>query len=124
LIIREFPYRKAKPAHKVDVHDVDCTLLSVEIFDKLYTNQIARENGAIRKCFDEYYEDIQISDELRKMLLIEDSDNYDMYTDKERNEFLFRLFKHLCLGAYCCQFEDEIKPYIDVARSIYKDLVR
>jgi hypothetical protein len=115
---------KGKPAERVEVQDVDCTLLSVDIFDRLYRGDIVRDNGEIRKCFDEYYEEIQISDELRKMLLIEDSDNYDLYTDKERNEFLFRLFKHLCLGAYCCQFEDEVKPYIEVTRSVYKDLVR
>ena len=28
---------------------------------------IVRESGSIRKCFDEYYEDFVISDELRKV---------------------------------------------------------
>ena len=99
-------------------------MLSVEIFDRLSQNEIARENGLIRKCLDEYYEDIQISDELRKLLLIEESDNYDMYSKEERNQFLFCLFKHLCLGASVCQFEDNLQPYIDTAKSIYKELIR
>ena len=58
------------------------------------------------------------------MLLIEDSDNYEIYSDAERDQFLFRLFKHLCIGGQVCQFEDNVQPYIDVTRSIYKDLIR
>ena len=33
-----------------------------------------------------------------QVLLQEESDNYDAYTSGERQEFLFRLFKHLALG--------------------------
>ena len=77
-------------ATKVDVQDVDCTQLSVEIFDKFTEANIVRESGAIKKCLDEYYESIVVSDELRKCLLLEESDNYDVYSDKERNEFIFR----------------------------------
>ena len=109
---------------KVNVEDINCTLLSVDIFDRLFKNEIARENGSIRKCLDEYYEDIQISDELRKILILEESDNYDMYNKAERNEFLFCVFKHLCLGASVCQFEDNLQPYIDSSKSIYKELIR
>ncbi len=73
------------------VTDVDCTQLSVEIFDKFTDQKIVRnESGAIRKCLDEYFENIIISDELRKCLLLEESDNYEIYSDKERNEFIFR----------------------------------
>ena len=57
-------------------------------------------------------------------MLIEDSDNYDIYSDKERNEFVFRLFKHLAIGGIICQYEDTIQPYIDATKSIYKDLIR
>ena len=55
---------------------------------------------------------------------MEDSDNYDIYSTKERNEFIFRLFKHLCIGGVVCQYEDSIQSYIDVTKSIYKELVR
>ncbi|CAF0704526.1 unnamed protein product [Brachionus calyciflorus] len=113
---------ESKP-NKVKVEDVDCTLLSVDIFDKLYEKNIVRENGSIKKCLDDYYEDILIADELRKLLLLEESDNYEIFSDKERNEFLFKLFKHFCLGGQVCQFEDNVQPYIEVARSVYKDLI-
>jgi len=59
-----------------------------------------------------------------QMLLLEDSDNYDMFTEEERSEFLFRLFRHLCLGGAVCQFEDTIQPYLDATKAIYKDLIR
>ena len=57
-------------------------------------------------------------------LLLEDSDNYDIFSDADRQEFLFVLFKHLCLGGSVCQYEDDIKPYMETTKLIYKDLVR
>ena len=70
----------------------------MDFFDRLMTNQVVRESGNIRKCFDEVCGDFIISDELRKLLLLEDSDNYCIYSDEEREEFLFRMLKHLALG--------------------------
>ena len=54
---------------------------------------------------------------------MEDSDNFECYNDNERAEFLFRLFSHLVLGGSVCQYEDFIKPYIDVTKALYKDLI-
>ncbi|VDP49773.1 unnamed protein product [Schistosoma mattheei] len=56
-------------------------------------------------------------------LLLEDSDSYSILTEKEREEFLVRLFRHICIGGEICQQEDEIKPYIDTVRKIYRDLI-
>ena len=58
------------------------------------------------------------------MLLLDDSENYDIFSDAEREEFLFRLFKHLCLGGEVCQYEDNVQPYLDLTKLLYKDLVR
>ncbi|XP_025152810.1 uncharacterized protein C11orf70 homolog [Harpegnathos saltator] len=58
------------------------------------------------------------------MLLDEDSEEYNLYTEDERKEFVFRIFQMLVLGGMLCQFEDTLQPYLDVTRSIYKDLVR
>ena len=59
-----------------------------------------------------------------QMLLLEDSDNYDLYSEGERSEFLFHLFKHLCLGGSVCQYEDTTEPYLNTTKAIYKDLIR
>ena len=67
---------------------------------------IVRQSRSIVKCYDEMYGDIMISDELRKMLLMEESDNYEVYSEKDRSEFLFHIFKHICLGGSVCQVSD------------------
>ncbi|XP_006820052.1 cilia- and flagella-associated protein 300-like [Saccoglossus kowalevskii] len=110
-------------AEKVSVQSIRCSILSMTFFDRLHSEGILRENDQIHKCFDEYCEGFQISDELRKMLLMEDSDNYEAYSDEEREEFLFHLFKHICLGGPVCQFEDNAQPYLDTTKSLYKDLI-
>ncbi|OWF56688.1 uncharacterized protein C11orf70 homolog [Mizuhopecten yessoensis] len=110
-------------ATSVTAEVVPCTVLSMTLFDRLTDNDIVRENGAIRKCFDEFYQDFTISDELRKLLLIDDSDNYCIYSDGEREEFLFCLFTHFCLGGKICQYEDNIDPYLEVTKQVYKELI-
>uniref|UniRef100_H2ZFX6 Cilia- and flagella-associated protein 300 n=1 Tax=Ciona savignyi TaxID=51511 RepID=H2ZFX6_CIOSA len=110
-------------AHEVSSEELNCTVTSLNFFDKLKEEGIVRESGAICKCFDEFYEGVTISDELRKMILLEDSDNFECYNEMERKEYIFKLFSHLVIGGPICQFEDNIQPYLDVTKSLYKDLV-
>ncbi len=83
---------------EVCVEPVPCTILNMGFFDRLTANQIVRESGSIRKCFDEMCDDFIVSDELRKLLLMEDSDNYCLFNEEEREEFLFKILKHIALG--------------------------
>ncbi|KAM9320435.1 cilia- and flagella-associated protein 300 [Gastrophryne carolinensis] len=108
---------------KVESQAVPCTQLSMSLFDCLYKENIVRESGSICKCLDEFYDDFIISDELRKVLLLEDSERFDIFSPSDREEFLFLLFKHLCLGGAVCQYEDAINPYLDTTKSIYKELL-
>ncbi|NXT52771.1 CF300 protein, partial [Pluvianellus socialis] len=108
---------------KTEATVVPCTQTSMSFFDRLYSEGVVRETGAIVKCYDDYYDDILISDELRKVLLLEDSDHYDLFSQLDRSEFLFCLFKHLCIGGTLCQFEDVIDPYLETTKALYKDLV-
>ncbi|XP_052218948.1 cilia- and flagella-associated protein 300-like isoform X1 [Dreissena polymorpha] len=110
------------PAESIKVEVVPCSILSMAFFDRLY-GSVVRDTGYLHKCFDEFVEDFTISDELRKMLLSEESDHVDLYSDSEKNEFLFRLFRHVCLGGQICQYEDKIDPYLNFTKSLYKDLV-
>ncbi|CAH2225405.1 Hypothetical predicted protein [Pelobates cultripes] len=61
--------------------------------------------------------------DLLKVLLLEDFEKYDIFSQSDREEFLFLLFKHLCLGGALCQYEDAIDPYLETTKSIYKDLL-
>ncbi|XP_054829127.1 cilia- and flagella-associated protein 300 isoform X2 [Eublepharis macularius] len=108
---------------KVEVKNILCTKVSMSFFDRLYCEGVVRENGYIVKCFDEYCDDTLIADELRKVLLLEDSDHFDLFSLSDREEFLFCLFKHLCLGGTLCQYEDDLGPYLETTKALYKDLV-
>ncbi|XP_067890177.1 cilia- and flagella-associated protein 300 isoform X2 [Heterodontus francisci] len=108
---------------KIEAEEVPCNQLSMLFFDCLYTEGIVRETGHITKCLDEFYEDFTISDQLQQVLLLEDSDKYQIFSDTEREEFLFRIFKHLCLGGVLCQYEDMVDPYLETTKAVYKELV-
>uniref|UniRef100_A0A8C5SSP3 Cilia- and flagella-associated protein 300 n=1 Tax=Laticauda laticaudata TaxID=8630 RepID=A0A8C5SSP3_LATLA len=108
---------------KVDAKNILCTQVSMSFFDRLYCEGLVRENGTIVKCFDEYHDEFLIADELRKVLLLDDSDHYDLFSHLDREEFLFCIFKHLCLGGAFCQYEDELSPYLETTKFLYKDLV-
>eukprot|EP00062_Callorhinchus_milii_P007274 gi/632948731/ref/XP_007889764.1/ PREDICTED: uncharacterized protein C11orf70 homolog [Callorhinchus milii] len=108
---------------KVETEAVPCTQLSMTFFDRLYSEGIVRDTGHIAKCYDEVYEDFTIADKLRQVLLLEDSDDYEIFNKADREEFLFRIFKHLCLGGAFCQYEDMIDVYLDITKTIYKELV-
>ncbi|XP_032670943.1 cilia- and flagella-associated protein 300-like isoform X2 [Odontomachus brunneus] len=118
--------RQGIQASTVEIKQVPCSVLSMTFFNKLKdpNNGITYSSGTIRKRYDMQVEDFLISDNLHGMLLDEDSDEYNLYAEDERKEFVFRIFQMLVLGGMLCQFEDTLQPYLNVTRSIYKDLVR
>ncbi|XP_069032827.1 cilia- and flagella-associated protein 300 [Embiotoca jacksoni] len=109
-----------KPVVSVSVEPVPCTKVSMELFDPIFSCGILRPSGHVVKCFHDVHPDY---DELRQMLQEEDSENYCVVGREERGEFLFSLFKHLCLGGELCQYEDTIDPYICTTKKMYKDLI-
>uniref|UniRef100_A0A3B5AL72 Cilia- and flagella-associated protein 300 n=1 Tax=Stegastes partitus TaxID=144197 RepID=A0A3B5AL72_9TELE len=102
------------------VEAVPCTQLSMELFDPIYSCGIVRPSGHVVKCFHDVHPDY---DELRQMLQDEDSERYHVFGREQRAEFLFRLFKHLCVGGELCQYEDTVDPYISTTKQMYKDLI-
>ncbi|KAK2509240.1 hypothetical protein MC885_000574 [Smutsia gigantea] len=108
---------------KIEAVNIPCTQLSMAFFDRLYEENIVRDNGHIVKCLDSFCDPFLVSDELRKVLLMEDSEKYEIFSQPDREEFLFCLFKHLCLGGALCQYEDVLDPYLETTKLIYKDLV-
>ncbi|XP_043466821.1 cilia- and flagella-associated protein 300-like isoform X2 [Leptopilina heterotoma] len=112
-------------ASSVEVKQLQCSVLSMAFFDKLRNsdNNIVHKSGAIRKRCDEEIEDFLVADNLRVMLLNESSDEYGLYTQNEREEFIFVIFQMLVLGGILCQYEDNIQHYLDTTKTIYKDLI-
>ena len=59
-----------------------------------------------------------------QMILSEDCINFESFSDDDRNELMFKLFKTFVIGGPICQYEDNVQPYLDITKSFYKDLVR
>ncbi|XP_020918364.1 uncharacterized protein C11orf70 homolog isoform X5 [Sus scrofa] len=51
---------------KIEAINVPCTQLSMSFFNRLYDEDIVRDNGHIVKCLDSFCDPFLISDELRK----------------------------------------------------------
>lgn len=108
---------------KVRTQEIACGQTSLTVFDRLGAAGIVREGGSIQKCFDNYIDDLQLADELGNALVDEESEHYTLFDDDDRDEFLFRVFRHCCIGGGMCQFEDAIAPYLDATKKIYKDML-
>ncbi|KAL7305794.1 hypothetical protein TKK_0002042 [Trichogramma kaykai] len=117
---------KGIAAATVEITPVPCTVFNMSFFDKLTNseNGICGATGNIRKQCDLEIDNFIVSDKLRSMILDEDSCEYNLFSSEEREEFIFRLLQLLVLGGVLCQYEDEVKPYLDTIKIIYKDLVR
>ncbi|KAJ9528050.1 hypothetical protein QJQ45_005667 [Haematococcus lacustris] len=109
---------------EVEAARVPCSATRMDLFDRVTEPDQGAEpllvrgpGGELVKCMDD------IQDNLREMLLCEESENAELYSAAEKNEFLWRLFEHLSLGGPCCQYEDKIAPYLDTTKKLYKELV-
>jgi cilia- and flagella-associated protein 300 len=98
-------------------------VINMGFFDILQEREIATETGYIRKEPDEFVEEMQLGDRLRYSLAFEESEYYETFDEKMRNEFIFQIFKGITLGGALCQYEDSVKPYLDLTLKVYKDMV-
>ena len=57
------------------------------------------------------------------MLVDEDDEEYCLYDDEEKEELIFHIFKRLDIGGSMCQWEDEIKEYERLTKTIYRELL-
>lgn len=121
--LKRFPSSNKIVKSNIKVSNIESNVISMSFFDRLYSSSLVRECGSIKKCFDEVVDDILVSDELRKMTISEESDYYNLYSDKEKEEFIFCIFRHIILGGYCNQYEDEVQHYVETTKHVYKDLV-
>lgn len=115
-------------AHTEVVTDVKFTelrvrLTSMDLFDRLRDAGKVDDTGSIRKMIPDYLDGIEVADRVREVLVVEESEDYGLFTAEDRSEFLFQVFEHLVLGGGLCQYEDEINAYLDTAKGLYKDLV-
>ena len=111
----------------VKVKPLRASVTNMGFFDKLLEcEDVVRSNGQLVKCMDDYHQGFHVQDRLRDVLLNEDNefelDHGELFTEEEKEEFIYHIFKHLAIGGSLCQFEDKLGPYLDLAKAIYKEL--
>ncbi|VUZ38672.1 unnamed protein product [Hymenolepis diminuta] len=107
---------------EVKVTPIPCTLTSMTLFDRC-VGTVTHESGRIKSCFEDYCGPLVINDCLTRMLCVEDSEFYNLYDQKDREEFLFRLFKHIVIGGELVQPSEDFNVYTNFVKNLYKDLI-
>jgi len=115
------------PVRSAEVEELNTKVANMSFFDKIkeLDPAVVRDNEmlSIVKCFDDMADGVLVSDELRKLLLIEDSEHYPEFDDEERKEMILHLLQRLAVGGGTCQYEDHLMPYLETTKLVYKDLV-
>ena len=97
---------------------------NMDLFDPMYENDLVTlDTGYIHQDYDQIVEDITVSDKLRQSLIVEDSEPYSIFSQDQRDEFLFHIFKRIVIGGSLCQYEERIEPYLEMTKDFYKDIV-
>ena len=97
---------------------------NMDLFDPIYENDLVTlDTGYIHQDYDQIVEDITVSDKLRQSLIVEDSEPYSVFSQDQRDEFLFHIFKRIVIGGSLCQYEERIEPYLEMTKDFYKDIV-
>jgi len=99
------------------------TVLRLDFFDRMNDEGGVVRSGDIRKCFDAQCGEVLVSDMLRKLMLDETAEEWDLYSEAERKELIFQVMRRLAIGGGMNQYDDTIEHYLNLTRSLYKDLV-
>lgn len=117
------PASIAGRVRSVEFVRLPATILNMDFFDRLQSADIVTESGYIRKCYDAMIDGVTVGDLLHDMLLNEESDHSDVYTEAEKSEFLYNLFKTVVTGGSLCQCEDSWDAYLSTTKLLYKQLL-
>ena len=106
----------------VEMLRLSTDVMSMSFFDRLEEADITR-NGLIKGCFEEIYDGISVGDKLRDMLVNDDSENASLFTENEKKELIFVLFRMLVVGGSMAQPDTKIERYCELTKVLYKDLL-
>ena len=98
------------------IERLETSIMTMEFFDRLKDEGILTPSGAIRGCFDEVFDGISVGDQLREMLLNEDSERNAVFSSEDKKQLLYHIFKTLCVGGAMCQ------PDTNIERSVLRRL--
>ena len=112
-------------AEKVSCEQLTCSHTTLDLFNVLKEGSLApvRPDGTINGCFPDKIREVNCETELHMALLNEDADQYCLFSDEARSEFLYAIFQLVVLGGSLCQYENTLQPYLDLTRQLYKSMV-
>ncbi|GAB5358389.1 hypothetical protein AAMO2058_000453000 [Amorphochlora amoebiformis] len=109
---------------RVIFQELKTTVTNMSFFDRIKDEGLVTSSNKIRGCFDEIMDDVTCNTLLRKALFDENDEHYEIFSDSERSELIFKLFRLLVFGGGgMCQYDDSLTPYINTCKDIYKDMV-
>eukprot|EP00347_Sterkiella_histriomuscorum_P018293 403346062 len=118
------PLKYVMSSTGVNYKKLNSEVINMSFFDFFYEKDIATEDGYIKKELEEMYEGISLGDRMRKAMLWEESEYFmELQDPKIQNEFIYKLFQMISIGGSICQYEENVKDYLDIVKSLYKDLI-
>ena len=84
---------------------------------------IVADNGYIMGCYDQDIDGLLVQDKLRKTLANPESDDIEVFSSRERREFLYHILRLICLGGSMCQVEDRFDEWKEAIKIMYKELL-
>lgn len=110
----------------VDFEALETSTTDMSFFSRLSApdSRVVSESGYLRKCMDEVFDGATSCSLVTDMLLNEDSEHADVFTESEKRELIYSLFKWVLVGGPLCQPSENVGPYLDVVKSLYKSVVK
>lgn len=117
------------PPTRVTASAVACSATRLDMFDKLAHASdppiLQGNSWMVQRTADGAdMHGFVVHDNLREMLLCEDSANHSLLSEFEQQEFLWKVFRHLVLGGQLNQYEDDVDQYRQAAKALYRTLIR
>ena len=113
----------AAAAGALSVAPVASTVLNMGFFDVLERENMMGSNGYLRKCMPETYDNVESDNLISDMMLNPDSENLSVYTQAQKAEFIYHLFKLLFVGGAMHQRDDYATEYLETTKALYKQLL-
>ncbi|KAG7383597.1 Zinc finger HIT domain-containing protein 2 [Phytophthora pseudosyringae] len=111
-------------ASSLHLERLHVSVTTMAFFEKLESAGVTARDGSIRGCIDEDFDGCTAGDLLTEMLANADSANGDVFSDDERQEFIFQLFSALVVGGGALRQADaRVQAYESATRALYRALV-
>ena len=84
------------------------TVINIGFFDKLTESGIVLPSGTVRGCYEETFDGVTVGDQLRELLANEDSENSCVFSQADKQEVIYHIFRILAVGGSMCQPDTSI----------------